>query len=114
MQLEAGQIWQYQTRTGEENSTVTILKLEERNGSQIAHICVSDVMVQGELKELTHLPFSRKSVEESLTKLVSSNNPLPEYQEGYEQWNFEFNKGQAGVFTDSIKNIVNNISDMIL
>ena len=114
--LVSGQVWKYNTRKGEETSRVTILKIEETNDLQeIIHIAISDVKIQHSKKkdvystEIGHLPFSKESLKSSLTTLESTREKLPDYMEGYNQWKDAYDKGEAGIFTTSIKEAVDFI-----
>ncbi len=104
MDLKVGQIWEFDNRS-EEKSFLIILKLETRKGQDIVHIAISGVA--------GHLPVQRDFVEKSLLELVSENNPLPAYEEGYDMWNTEFERGKAGVFAMTVKEIVKFLKDVM-
>jgi len=113
--LEIGQIWRYENREGETASRATILKIESAATETIVHVAVSGVRIQnphtpsGLSDEIGHLPFSETAVLDSLTELESSNNALPDYEEGYEHWKEAFDKGEAGVFSIGIKQAVDYV-----
>ena len=82
--FKVGQIWDYQNRTGEENSKITILKVEKYYGKEIViHIYVNGLKIKNELRangvsdDIGHLPMSKESLDKSVTKLISENNKLP-------------------------------------
>jgi hypothetical protein len=109
---KSGQIWQYETREGEEDSRVMILKVDKTKKEVIVHISVLNVKIKKPQKEgdftteIGHLPFSRESIDKSLTKLESSNNELPDFLEGYNQWKEAFDSGQGGIFSIIVKEAV--------
>ncbi len=105
MNLKEGQIWQYEN-DGASNAYLTILKIEERGGQKIIHISIDGVA--------SHLPVEMEFLENSLIELVSSDNPLPDFEEGYDLWNTEFEKGNAGIFSMPVKDIAAMLTDMFL
>ncbi|WP_417237886.1 hypothetical protein [Bizionia sp.] len=115
-QLESGQIWKYKTRIGEEKSRVLILKIEKYEEKEtVIHISVHGLKIKnakietGISEDIGHLPFSEESIIQSLTELVSSNNTLSNYEDGYNQWKDAFKIGNAGVFSISIKEAVDYV-----
>lgn len=107
--FQIGQIWQYETRSCEDQSRVIILRVEKANEEEvIVHISVLKLNIENPqveddtLTEIGHLPFSRESLANSLTNLESSNNKLPDYMDGYNQWKEAYNAGQGGIFTISV------------
>ncbi len=113
--FKAGQIWQYETRTGEEESRVIILKVDKTETEIIVHVSVikaknkNPQKDEGISNDIGHLPFSRESIEKSLTKLESSDNELPDFMDGYNQWKEAFDSGQGGIFTISVKEAVDYV-----
>lgn len=110
--FKVGQLWQYETRKGEEESRVIILKVDKTDHDVIIHVAVIKARIKnpqiegGISNEIGHLPFSRESIEESFTKLESSNNELPDFMDGYKQWKEAFDSGRGGIFTISVKEAV--------
>lgn len=111
--LESGQIWKYNTRAGEDSSRVAILKVEKYDDEGVVvHIAVKGININNPQKDsrkaedISHLPFSKEAVIESLTDLESSNNDLPDFENGYQQWKQAFNTGKGGIFTIEIKDAV--------
>ena len=116
---QEGQIWQYNTREGEENSLVYIVKIdnEERYGS-IYHVYADNLSItnpyvkSGIQSELFHAPVDEETLTQSLIKLVKENSsPMPDISDGYSTWKKAFDKGEAGVFNISIKKIIQIIED---
>jgi hypothetical protein len=115
-----GQVWSYQTRVGEETSTVLINKIETNDKlGKIYHISLNGVKVKNPHKadgvstELPHFPVSDETLKKSLTKLVGKSAPNPDYIEGYTIWKEAFDAGEAGIFTISASEIVDFIEEAI-
>ena len=108
-----GQVWSYKARAGEEGSTLLINKIESHPKlGPIFHISISGVRVKnpraptGVTTNLPHFPVSKKTLDESVTKLVAKSKVNPDYLEGYGQWKSAFDNGDAGIFTISVQEIV--------
>ncbi|MVO09988.1 hypothetical protein GOQ30_12525 [Flavobacterium sp. TP390] len=116
--FKAGQVWKYNTRIGEENSTITILKVEkyEKDGIVI-HIYVNGLKVKNPHKptgfsdEIGHLPLSKDAVLKSVTTLVSENNKLPDYKEGYNNWKEAFDNNKGGIFSITVQEAVKYVEE---
>ncbi|VFR21729.1 hypothetical protein ANK1_3339 [plant metagenome] len=117
---EAGQVWRYRTRPGEEQSRVLINKAERHDTlGWIFHISVLAVQVKNPRSEggistaLPHFPVSAQTLKDSLMEVEGSQAPNPDYLEGYEIWKAAFDKGEAGVFTLSVADIVGVVEQTI-
>ncbi|WOO42769.1 hypothetical protein [Rubellicoccus peritrichatus] len=107
--FKKGQVWTYKTRKGEENSRITILRLEESpKVGGIVHIRVSGLKIpnpnepDGFTEEAGHLPFSLKAATDSVREVESTAEVDQGYINGYEKWRSAFDQGKAGVFTTSV------------
>ncbi|WP_395047647.1 hypothetical protein [Flavobacterium sp.] len=116
--FKAGQIWNYQNRTGEENSKITILKVEKYYGKEIViHIYINGLKIKNELRpngvsdDIGHLPISKESLNKSVTKLISENNKLPDFKEGYENWKEAFDNKKGGIFTITVSEAVKFVEE---
>lgn len=106
---KVGQVWSYKTRPQEPNSTFTVVKVEssEKLGT-IVHVSLQGLKVKnsrhknGFSDTVSHMPFSEKAIDQSVTKLVKENADLPDYQEGYNQWKQAFDAGKGGIFTITV------------
>ena|SRR5712672_132176 len=103
-----GQVWQYNTRSHEKASTLTILKVESLpKQGVIIHIRVDKVRLRNctggpEPDNFQHMPFTREVIERSVTKLVQENG-VPEFKDGYDEWR----KACGGVYTITVAEAIN-------
>lgn len=102
---QVGQEWHYHTRRGEENSTVTILKIEQYEEiGKIIHISIVGIIIKnpkypnGALEEILHLPVAENALRNSTTTLKNDRCKLPDYEFGYVRWRSTFNEEKAGYF----------------
>lgn len=107
---KVGQIWEYQTRKGEEKSTLTIVGVEKHKMlGIIVNVYVGGLKIKnptadnGYSNEVQHLPFSKEAIDKSVTRLLTTTNSLPDYKNGYNEWRTAFDKGKAGVFSITVK-----------
>ena len=114
--FKVGQIWSYNNRPTEDNSTLTILKIEKyEKGDTIIHIRVDGVKIynpniaNGYSNFIGHLPFSEKAISKSATKLVGQNNNLPDFSKGYEEWKDSWDNGKGGYWTVELKEAIEGI-----
>lgn len=117
---EAGQVWQYKTRPGEEASRLYIVKVETLSDGQPAfHIHLDKLKLAnprapGQVQtELPHAPVSAKTLDVSVVALEGSTDALPDIDEGYAAWREAYDAGDAGVFTLSAVEIVDLIEDTV-
>ena len=102
---QPGQVWSYQTRDGEEESQLVILRLDAdpRLGT-IVHVYIDGVSIRnphapsGVATEIGHMPFAEAAIDESVVQQVGTRQ-LPDFQEGYDAWREAFDAGRGGVFS---------------
>ena len=107
---KVGQIWKYETREGEENSTLKIVGVEshEKLGDIInVYVCGLRILNSNSdnklFEEIQHLPFSKDAIDRSVIKLIDNTKNLPNFKEGYDEWRRAFDSGDAGIFTITVK-----------
>ena len=116
--LKEGQIWKYKTRPGEENSTITILKIERITGENGRPVTIVFVQINGlkirdiyrpdvQVDHIQPYPFHMKTLLNSLTQLVSENNKIPDFEATYNKW-----RGGKGAYL--VVNIIKVINDFEL
>lgn len=115
---QAGQVWSYQTRPGEEASRLYIVRVDrELSARPIFHIYLdglklkNSLMEGGEQKNLPHAPVSQESLDGSVVELLQADAPMPNIGEGYALWRLAFGRGETGVFTLPVKDVVQYIED---
>jgi hypothetical protein len=102
--FRVGDVWEYKSRSGEEHSRLTILKIEESPDlGVIVHIAVDDVVFRdckgAPIPEsIPHMPFARKAIDASVVRRSAVSQPLPNYREGYEEWKGAYTKKRAGIY----------------
>lgn len=102
--FEPGQVWRFRSRTGSDGAHLVVLKTEALPGlGDVVHIAVEGVMLPGPggavVTRIAHVPFSEQAIDESVTEMLRSGAPLPDFQTEYDVWrNGDMDDGY-GVFT---------------
>ena len=116
--FKVGQVWKYNTRLGEENSTIEILKVEKYDSiGVVIHISLSGLKLRNPQKqmgysdEIGHLPLSKEALLKSVTTLVSESNNLTDYKEGYNNWKEAFDNDEGGVFSTKVNECVKYVEE---
>lgn len=116
---KAGDVWLYQQRKGEENSTVIINKVDIGSDHlPIYHITIRDVKIAnpenpiGFSDMVGHVAVSIEALEKSLTVKIASEEADNEYLEGYEYWYEECLEGRVSIVDCSITEILYDIEQM--
>lgn len=121
-QYSVGQQWNYKTRPTEKSSTLTILKIEEYpETGKVIHISISGLKIKnpasptGFAEYFSHIPISEEALDKSVTTLKSETGKKPDSLEmdGYSYWK-EFDKGDAGIFTIPVSEIVSTMEKSII
>ncbi|WP_340117755.1 hypothetical protein [Pelagibius sp. 7325] len=115
---QAGQIWSYRTRPGEEASRLYIVRIDrELSTRPIFHIYLDGLALKNALMEggvqktLPYAAVSQETLDASVVELLASDAPMPNIGEGYSEWRLAFGRGQTGVFTLPVKDVVQYIED---
>ena len=116
-EYQTGQIWQYRTRPGEEQSRLYIAKIETlSNGERVFHIRLDKLKIPngklaGQVQTvLPHAPVSEKTLDISVTKLQGSTSNPPDISEGYATWREAYDAGEGGIFTIPVSEIVDLVA----
>jgi hypothetical protein len=88
-----GQVWKYHTRPGEEDSTITILKVESlpKIGT-VVHVRVENLPAPNcgsfhLTRAIEHIAFTEQMLRKSTTSLAQENVALPDsYYGAYKEW----------------------------
>jgi hypothetical protein len=118
--FRAGQVRKYETRPGEEASRLVVCRVEpnEKLGT-IVHIYVQGVAIRSSVspdlvtRVVGHMPFAESALRQSVVTLESSREPLPEYQEGYNNWRDAFDGQKAGIFTISVAGAIDFMEEAL-
>jgi len=107
-----GQVWEYQTRPGDEGSLLKIQKIEPLPGraqpNRVFHITIIGVHFRtgDERQALEHAPFSQAALDGSVTRLSRSEALFPDAAEGIAEWR----KANGGVFTISVAEAIETVA----
>lgn len=113
MKLRAGQVWAYETRPGESDSVLTILRIEKYPDlGTVVHVRVDGIHMVNPLKggaitSIPHLPFKELAVQRSVTHLLRTAASVPDFREGYVTWKAAYQAGQAGAFEVPVRDALN-------
>ena len=110
---QAGQVWSYKTRPGEEDSTLIIVKTEYYDEviGNIIHISVSGVRIKNPNVEdgindnVPHMPFSESAITASVVELIDQGGDLPSFEQGYNMWK----SALGGVFTIQVSEAIEGV-----
>ena len=106
-------MWQYKTPDSENESRVIIGKIEslEKLGT-IVHIKLVNLKIKnptapgGFSTEMSHAPITEAKLKDSVTTLTEARADLGGFDEGYNTWLAAYRAAKGGVFTISVKEIV--------
>lgn len=110
--FKVGDTWAYATRKGEEQSTITILKVENSPElGVVIHIAVDKIQLANchggpSPDSVPHMPFARRALEASVTRKIASKQPLPDYRGGYEEWKEAYTRKKAGIYAIPVSSAV--------
>jgi len=116
--FKVGQIWRFNTRPGEENSTLKILKVEKYDSAGVViHIYVNGLKLKnpqrptGFSDDIGHLPLLKDAVLKSVTTLVSEDSKLPDFREGYNNWKEAFDSNKGGIFSIVVSDAIKYVEE---
>lgn len=101
-----GQLWQYDTRAAESESTLTILKIDDWEEEVIVHVRIDKLRINGGLGYISHLAFSADVLLESLVAFIGHLESVPEYEDDYQQWKRGFDFGKIKYITIPVKEAI--------
>ncbi|GAA0517438.1 hypothetical protein [Deinococcus depolymerans] len=117
--FQAGQRWTYRTRPGEDTSTVLILRRDDEPTGTVLHVALDGLRLGnphlrgGVQPELGHAPVTAEALRASVLELIQVNAPLPADGGGYRQWREAADRGEAGVFTLTLAEILDVIGQAV-
>lgn len=107
--FEVGQIWHYDTRQGEENSTLTIVSMENNKdygliiGVYVDNLNIPLNGISGGNTVINFMPFNKKALKESVTRIQGHTDELPDYKQHYKAWKKEFDNKNCKIFLSPVK-----------
>lgn len=110
-----GQVWEYRARPQDKGSLVKIQKVEQlpelSQEYTVYHVTVVGVNFSGLPFDgtLGHLPFSKASLDASLTKLSQAKADFPDATGGIAQWR----EAKGGIFTITIAEAVSFVEQTL-
>jgi hypothetical protein len=107
-----GQVWQYDARPGEENSTLTILHIDDEEEYTIIHVRLENINFIND-GCIRHLPFSADAIMGSVTDFIKHLDTVPDFAAGYDQWKQQFEVGKAGYWKMVVKEAVEAIEHIM-
>jgi hypothetical protein len=118
---QTGQIWKYRARDGEATSQVVIINSTLIPGKGVIYsVAVEGVQLKnpwitgGIQTNLPHAPVSAGALDLSVLELVGIRpSPLEEYGDAFQEWKQPFDRGEAGVFTIPIAEILNCVEEAV-
>lgn len=103
-----GQVWEYQTRPEDKGSLLKIQKIEvlsefSKTGP-VYHVSIIGLHFAGLPLDgtLQHAPFSKASLDASVTRLSSSKAAFPDVSGGIAEWR----QARGGIFTVTVADAV--------
>lgn len=103
-----GQVWQYKTRSSDAGSLIKIQKIEPfpdaTSATLVYHISVIGLNFGGTKLDgkIEHLPVSRETLDQSVTRLSDSQAEFPDYRGGLAIWR----EAEGGIFTIPLAQII--------
>lgn len=120
IEFDIGQVWRFQNRQGEDNSTITILGVEKYDSDNtIIHIRIDAVKIHsseaagGYTNFIAHLPFSENALARSVTNFLGPIAALPDYSDGYNQWKEAFDTDRASYWKIDVAEVMDSIDNMM-
>jgi hypothetical protein len=98
-----GQVWSFRSPPVQTIAVLTVLRIESNPKlGTIVHIALSGLSLPGGGTNIQHMPFAEQAIDKSVLTLVRENEPLPDFQNGYDEWRQAFEASKGGVFTTTV------------
>lgn len=113
-----GRRWAYRTRPSEEGSTLVVLRRETLGGEVLLHVQLQGLRIPSPLTEsglttsIGHLPIREAEVRQSVTRLLEEGVTADDGG-GYETWRAARARGEAGLFTLPVSQIVTLMQEAV-
>jgi hypothetical protein len=120
LEFKVGQRWSYQTRPEDPKSTIVIGKIEDLPElGRAVHISVLEVNIKnprapgGVTHVVHHMPISEAALRGSVIREAGVGTPAPQFEGGYQTWRAAMEKGEAGIFSVSVREAVGNFESIV-
>ena len=93
-------------------STLTILKVESSPElGVVVHVAVNKIRLANchggpSPDSVPRMPFARRALDDSVTKKIATDRPLPDYKDGYNEWKEAYSRKQAGIYVIPVSTAV--------
>jgi hypothetical protein len=111
--FEPGQVWQFNARSSEAQSRLTVLKTEAHPKlGNIVHIRIDGIALKNPNSSsrvstfISHLPYGEEALSKCVTNLERSDAEVPAFEEGYKHWKQAFDAGRAGIWTAPVSDAI--------
>ncbi|MFV0298753.1 MAG: hypothetical protein ACK5JT_21835 [Hyphomicrobiaceae bacterium] len=122
--FNAGEIWRATGRADDgDDVRVAILAVEHHDAlGEICSVAVTGVCIRnpsmdgGVQTDLPHAPIAADALARSVTELIARNGPSSQdedFCEAYRQWHEPFTRGEAGIFTLPVTEILDLVESAI-
>jgi hypothetical protein len=99
--FEAGQVWRYKTRPGEDNSRLYITRIDPwSKGERIIHVYIDKIKIIDNpaldwnvQRDLSHIPITEQALKESVTRLAYTMDKPPNLSQEYYVWKQQQDEG---------------------
>jgi hypothetical protein len=115
---EVGQVWTYDNRENEKNSSILILHIDKEGDGEIVHVCVRGLSISNPnnpndmIDEITHMPFRKEALDDSVKNQIGIQE-VPDYSEGYDIWRESYDAEEAGVYSITVGEAVQFMDETI-
>jgi hypothetical protein len=118
--LAVGQRWAYHARAADQGSSLVVLRIEPSPRGRIVHISLAGVHIKnphcaaGFVDTVQHMPLAEAALLRSLSRLLESGVPLPDFEDGYREWKRDADAGKAGVYTITVAEVAQVMEDTLV
>jgi hypothetical protein len=105
----AGEEYSFGGRPGDAQPRFLVLKVDfHKKMGNIVHLRINGIRLKnpkapsGYFDNVSHFPIAEAALDKSDPKLLKSGIPVPDFQEGYQQWRKPFEEGKAGIWSDPL------------
>ncbi len=123
IEFEAGQVWRMKARPQDGDAHLAILAVTDHEALgqvcsiAVTNVCLRNPHVPGGVQEmLPHAPVTAAMVEAAVGEMVAEDGPTaddPDFEGPFQEWLEPFEKGEAGVFTIPITDILDLIEKSV-